>query len=60
MLERLSTLMVEAGKSERVRRLLETMSIDEAMVGYVEARRRHEAEKPVWIELVSSLGLTPQ
>ena len=58
--ERLSTLMVEAGGSERVQRLLDTQGIDEAAVGHVEAIRLHETEKPVWIELVSSLGLTPQ
>ncbi len=60
IVERLSTLMVEAGKSERVQKLLDMWGIDEAAQGYVEARRLHEAEKPVWIELVSSLGLTPQ
>jgi tripartite-type tricarboxylate transporter receptor subunit TctC len=60
IVERLSTLMVEAGRSERVQRLMDTYGIDEAAVGHVEARRLHEAEKPVWIELVSSLGLTPQ
>src|SRR5262245_20536566 len=60
IVERLSALMVEAGKSERVQRLLDTFGIDEAAVGHVEARALHEAEKPVWIELVSSLGLTPQ
>lgn len=60
IVERLSALMVEAGRGERVQRLLDTFGIDEAAEGYVEARRLHEAEKPVWIELVSSLGLTPQ
>jgi tripartite-type tricarboxylate transporter receptor subunit TctC len=60
IVESLSTLMVEAGRSERVQRLMETYGIDEAAVGHVEARRLHEAEKSVWIELVSSLGLMPQ
>jgi tripartite-type tricarboxylate transporter receptor subunit TctC len=60
IVERLSALMVEGGKIERVQRLLDTMGIDEAAEGYVEARRLHEAEKPVLIELVTSLGLTPQ
>ena len=60
IVERLSALMVEAGKGERVQRILDTFGIDESAEGYVEARRLHEAEKPVLIELVSSLGLTPQ
>ena len=58
--ERLSALMVEGGKSERVQKILDTFGIDEAAVGRVEAMALHDAEKPVWIELVSSLGLTPQ
>jgi len=58
--QRLSALMVEAGKSERVQRILDTFGIDEAAQGYVEAKALHEAEKQDWIELVSSLGLTPQ
>jgi hypothetical protein len=60
IVERLSALMVAGGRSERVQRVLETMGIDEAALGYMEARRLHEAEKPVWIELISSLGLMPQ
>src|SRR5262245_10537444 len=60
IVERLSTLMVEAGRSERVRRLMDTQGIDGAAVGHVEAKELHESEKSVWIELVSSLGLTPQ
>jgi len=60
IVERLSTLMVEAGRSERVQRLMDTQGIDVAAVGHVEAKALHESEKSVWIELVSSLGLTPQ
>ncbi len=60
IVERLSALMVEGGKSERVQRLLDTLGIDEAARGHVEAKALHEEEKPIWIELVSSLGLTPQ
>ena len=60
IVERLSALMVEAGRSERVQRPMNTQGIDEVAEGYVEARRLHETEKPVWIELVTSLGLTPQ
>ena len=60
VVERLSALMVEGGKSERVLQILDTFGIDEAAVGHVEAKALHEAEKPVWIELVTSLGLTPE
>jgi tripartite-type tricarboxylate transporter receptor subunit TctC len=58
--DKLSNLMVEGGKSERVQKLLETFGVDESAVGQAEFRRLYEAEKPVWIEVVSGLGLTPQ
>jgi hypothetical protein len=58
--DKLSDLMVEGGKSERVQKLLDTFGVDESAVGQAEFRKLYEAEKPVWIELVSSLGLTPQ
>lgn len=60
IVERLSALMVEGGKSERVQKILDTFGIDEAAVGHVEAKALHETEKPDWIELVRSLGLTPE
>jgi tripartite-type tricarboxylate transporter receptor subunit TctC len=60
IVERLSALMVEAGRSDRVQKLMDTQGTDEVAVDHVEARALHETEKPVWIELVSSLGLTPQ
>jgi tripartite-type tricarboxylate transporter receptor subunit TctC len=58
--DKLSDLMVEGGRSERVQKLLATFGIDEPAVGQAAFRKLYEAEKPVWIELVSSLGLTPQ
>jgi tripartite-type tricarboxylate transporter receptor subunit TctC len=60
VVEKLSDLMVEAGKSERIQKMLETFGVDEAAVGHVEFKKLYEREKPIWIELVNSLGLTPQ
>ena len=60
IVERLSKLMVAAGKSERVQKILDTQGIDEAAMGHVEANALFEKESPVWIELVTSLGLTPE
>lgn len=60
IVERLSALMVEAGKSDRVKKMLDTFGIDEAAEGHVAFKKIYDAEKPVWIEVVSSLGLTPQ
>jgi len=58
--ERLSDLMVEAGRTEAVQKLLDTFGIDEAAVGHAEFRRVYEAEKSIWRELIGSLGLAPQ
>jgi tripartite-type tricarboxylate transporter receptor subunit TctC len=60
MVERLSALMVEAGKTARVQKLLDTFGIDEAAQGHAEFKKLHEEEKPHWLELVSGLGLTPE
>jgi len=58
--EQLSALMVEGGKSERVQKLLETYGVDEAAQDHVSFRKLYDDEKPVWIEQVKALGLTPQ
>jgi tripartite-type tricarboxylate transporter receptor subunit TctC len=60
VVERLSALMVEASRSERLQKLRETFALDEPAVGHAEATRLHEEEKPIWIELVRGLGLAPQ
>jgi len=60
IVQRLSDLMVEGGKSERVQKLLDTFGIDESAVGQLEFRRLYDQENPIWISLVRSLGLTPE
>jgi tripartite-type tricarboxylate transporter receptor subunit TctC len=56
----MSNLMVEAGKGERIAKLLDTYGIEEGAVGKDAFRKLYDAEKPVWLELVSSLGVTAQ
>lgn len=60
IVQRLSDLMVEGGKTERVQKILTTFGIDDAAVGHEEFKRLYAQDGPVWIELVKSLGLTPQ
>jgi tripartite-type tricarboxylate transporter receptor subunit TctC len=60
IVERLSTLMVEGGKTEKVRQILETFGIDEASSGRADFIKLYDEEKPTWLEMVSSLGLTPE
>ena len=60
IVQRLSDLMVEGGKSERVQKLLDTFGVDEFAVGHQEFRKLYDEENPIWISLVQGLGLTPQ
>jgi tripartite-type tricarboxylate transporter receptor subunit TctC len=59
LVQRLSDLMVEGGKSERVQKILTTFGIDEAAVSHQEFRKLVDEEAPIWLALVRSLGLTP-
>jgi tripartite-type tricarboxylate transporter receptor subunit TctC len=60
IVDRMSQLCVEGGKSERVQKILENFGIDES------AKDRHffakliADEGPIWIDLVKGLGITPQ
>jgi tripartite-type tricarboxylate transporter receptor subunit TctC len=60
VVDRLSALMVEAGKSERVRKLLDSFGIDEAAQGHLAFKKLYQSETPAWVEAVRDLGLTPQ
>jgi len=60
IVEKLSAIFVEGGKSERVQKILETFGIDEAAQDHKFMKKVLEEEGPVWMELVRSLGVTPQ
>ena len=60
IVRRVSDLMVEAGKSERVQRLLDTFGIDESAIGQDESKRIYAVEGPIRVSLVQSLGLAPE
>jgi tripartite-type tricarboxylate transporter receptor subunit TctC len=60
IVQRLSDLMVEGGKSERVQKLLDTFGVDEAAFGHQDFRKLYDEENPIWISLVQGLGLTPE
>ena len=59
-IDKLSALMVEGGKSERVKKLLETNGIDEAAIGREAFQKLYDFEKPIWLQQVATLGLEPQ
>lgn len=60
MVQRISDLMVEGGKSERVRKLLDTFGVDDSAVGHEDFKKLVAEEGPIWISLVQGLGLTPE
>jgi tripartite-type tricarboxylate transporter receptor subunit TctC len=60
VVERLSALMVEAGKSDRVQKVLETYGIDESAQDHIAFKKLYDNEVPIWIEAVKALGLAPQ
>ena len=57
---KLSDMMVEAGKSERIQKILDTFGIDMAAQGHVFFEKILAEQGPVWIELVKSLNIEPQ
>jgi tripartite-type tricarboxylate transporter receptor subunit TctC len=59
IVETISTMMVEAGKTERIQRLIATFGIDDAAQDHKTFRHIYETQGPVWIEHVQKLGLTP-
>lgn len=60
IVEKLSAIFVEAGKTERVRKILDTFGIDDSARDHKYMRKVIDEEGPVWMELVRGLGITPQ
>jgi tripartite-type tricarboxylate transporter receptor subunit TctC len=60
IVRKLSDMMVEGGKTERIQKILDTFGIDEAAreSSYFEKVVREEG--PIWIDLIKSLNIEPQ
>jgi len=58
--QKLSDLMVEAGKTERIQKIIDTFGIDEAAQDRAFFRKILDDEGPVLIEVVKSLNIEPQ
>ena len=58
--ETLSRLCVEAGKTERVRKILDTFGIDDAAMSRQTLKKFFDEEGPVWIEHARALNLAAQ
>jgi len=59
MVQQISDLMVEAGKTERIQRLTATFGIDEAAQDHKFFRHIYETQGPIWLDHVNRLGITP-
>jgi tripartite-type tricarboxylate transporter receptor subunit TctC len=57
---RLSDLMVEGGKTERVQKIIDTFGIDEAARDRAYFRKVLDEEGPVVIDVIKSLNIEPQ
>ncbi|TWT13752.1 tripartite tricarboxylate transporter substrate binding protein [Reyranella sp. CPCC 100927] len=60
IVQRLSDLMVEAGKTPRLRQMLDTFGIDESATDHTTFAQILRDENPIWIDLVKQLGIDPQ
>jgi tripartite-type tricarboxylate transporter receptor subunit TctC len=60
IVERLSGLMVEAGKTDRIQKLLDSNGIDESAQGHIAFKKLYDSETPPLVAAVRALGLTPE
>lgn len=57
--DRVSALMVEGGRSEAIRKILDTFGIDEAAMDRAASQKLYDEEGPDWIAATRQLGITP-
>jgi len=60
IVRKLSDMMVEGGKSERIQKILDTFGIDTAAQDSAFFEKILAEQGPVWIDLVKGLNLEPQ
>ena len=60
IVRKLSNLMVEGGKTERIQKIIDTFGIDEAARDRVYFKKVLDDEGPVWLDVIRSLNLEPQ
>ena len=56
VVERLSSLLVQAGKSDRAIEMFKTYGIDEGAMGMEATQALYARESPIWIELASKIS----
>ena len=60
IVQKLSDMMVEGGKSERIQKILDTFGIDRAAQDSAFFEKFMAEQGPVWIDLVKGLNMEPQ
>jgi tripartite-type tricarboxylate transporter receptor subunit TctC len=60
VVQKLSDMMVEGGKTEKIQKILDTFGIDEGARDRVYFKEVLAKEGPVWIDLIKSLNIEPQ
>jgi tripartite-type tricarboxylate transporter receptor subunit TctC len=60
VVQKLSDLMVEGGKTERVQKINETFGIDEAARDRAYFKKVIDEEGPVWLDVIKGLNIEPQ
>ena len=60
IVQKLSDMMVECGKTERIQKIIDTFGIDEAARDRAYFRKVMNEEGPVWIDVIKSLNIEPQ
>ena len=60
IVQKLSDLMVEAGKTERIQKIIDTFGIDEAARDRAYFKKVLDEEGPVWLDVIKSLNIEPQ
>jgi tripartite-type tricarboxylate transporter receptor subunit TctC len=60
VVQKLSDLMVEAGKTERIQKIIDTFGIDEAARDRIYFKKVLDEEGPVWLDVIKSLNIEPQ
>ena len=60
IVERVPGLMVEAGKTDKIQKLLNWSGMDQSAQGHVAFRKLYDSETPPLLAAVKALGLTPE
>ncbi|QPF91153.1 Bug family tripartite tricarboxylate transporter substrate binding protein [Bradyrhizobium commune] len=60
IVERLSDLMIEAGRTDKIQKLLDSYGIDESAQGHIAFRKLYDSETPIWVDATRALGLAPE